>query len=201
MKGRPQASDLLVPSAGSSRDLGEEESGVRERSAREREAEGRAIQVQLERECGALVQGLEGVRFAFHGRVGPEARTLKGHAQALAHVRDGFMQVLGSVGAAPRFLHERSAFVEYLRGLAAFCHATLEAIGEHARSLDPQGKSPRGMELSFHVELAKNLHFDELEDEVGAELHEAGAYDPAVDAVRAAMDRLFHVARALENRL
>jgi len=181
--------------------LGREESGVRERSAKEREAEARGIQAQLERECRALVQGLEAVRFAFNGRVGPEARTLKGHAQALAHVRDGFLQVLGVVGEVPRLLHERSAFVEYLRGLAAFSHATLEAVGEHARSLDPQGKSARGSELSFRVELAKNLHFDELLGEVRDELDHAGTYDPAVDAVRAAIERLFHVARALEQRL
>lgn len=201
MKGRPHASGLLVPSAGSARDLGREESGVRERSAKEREQEARAIEVQLGRECAALVQGLEAVRFAFNGRVGAEARTLKGHAQALAHVRDGYLQVLGVVGLVPRLLHERSAFVEYLRGLAAFSHAALEAIGEHARSLGPQGTSARGAELSFRVELAKNLHFDELMSEVRDELEDAGAYDPSVDAVRAATERLFHVARALEQRL
>jgi hypothetical protein len=199
----PQISNLLVPSAASSRNLGEEQSGVRERSAAEREAEARGIGLQLEREGHALVQGLEALRFAFNGRSGAEMRTLKGRAQALAHVRDGLLQVLAAASSVPRLFRDGTAFVEYLRGVAAWSHATLEALWEHARSLGPTGQSSTGAPTDFawRVELAKNLHFDELMDEVEAELAEAGAYDPAVDAVRAAMERLFYVARALEARL
>ncbi len=200
----PQTSNLLVPSDASSRDLGKEESGVRERSAAEREAEARGIGLQLEREGHALVQGLEALRFAFNGRSGAEMRTLKGRAQALAHVRDGLLQVLAAASSVPRLFRDGTAFVDYLRGVAAWSHATLEALGEHARSLGPTGQSTSTgapTDFAWRVELAKNLHFDELMGEVEAELAEAGAYDPAVDAVRAAMERLFYVARALEARL
>lgn len=195
----PNISELLVPSEASSRSLGEEESGVR--SAADREAEARGIAFQLQREGHALVQGLEGLRFAFNGRTGAEARALKGRAQALAHVRDGFLQVLGAASEVPRLFRDGTAFVDYLRGIAAWSHATLEALGDHARSLGPQGSPSISAELASQVELAKNLHFDELMTEVEAELSEAGRYDPAVDAVRAAMERLFYVARALEARL
>ncbi len=191
-----EPNSLLVPSAGSSRELGREESGIQERSAAEREAAARGIAIQLEREAHALVQGMEALRFAFNGRGGPELRALKGRAQALAHVRDGFLQVLGAAGAVPRLFRDGTAFVEYLRGVAAWSHATLEALGAHARSL---GQGETG--FAWQIELAKNLHFDELMDEVESELAEAGTYDPAVDSVRAAMERLFYVARALEARL
>ena len=193
---RPE--DLLVPSAASSRELGEEESGVRARSAESRAAESRALSAQLERETRALVQGLEGVRFAFNGRSGAAVRALKGRAQALAHVRDGLLQVLGASASAPRLFRDGSAFVDYLRGVVAWAHATLEAIGENARALGPGVPHELPKDLTLRVELAKGLHFDDLVGEVEDELRRAGQYDPEIDAVRSAMARLVAVARALE---
>ena len=177
--------------------LPEEESGLRPatKSAADRDADAHGVLVQLEREVQALVRGLEAIRFALHPRTGPDARRLKGQAQGLAHVRDGLVQVLGAARGVPRLFREDTAFVEYLRGMAAWAHATREAIDDLARARETE----RGSRL--RVELAKSLHFEELVDEVERELAAEGAYDPAVDPVREALRRLVFVARALERQL
>ncbi len=195
MSSRPEnPSPFLLPSTPPRDAAGEEESGIRgAKSAEQRERDARGIQKQLQTEGQALMRGLEALRFAFNGRTGPQVRSLKGRAQALAHVRDGFLQVLGASADLPRLFRDDSAFVEYLRGIAAFAHATLEVLGDHARQGTDAGV------FAVQVELAKNLHFDELTCEVDRELDRAGLYDPAVDAVRAAMERLFYVASALEK--
>lgn len=174
----------------------EEGSGVRPTGSQVQRAEAaRGVVAQLDEEARSLVRGLEALRFALQSRTGPEGRRLKGQAQALAHVRDGFTQALGAARHVPRLFHGDSVFVEYLRGLAAWAHATLEAIDDRARARETE----RGSRV--RVELAKSLHFDELADEVERELAAEGAYDPAIDPVREAMGRLFFVARALEQQL
>ncbi len=177
-------------------ELAEEESGLRERRTVEQRAhDAYGIAVQLEREARALVHGLEAIRFALHTQTGAEARRIKARAQALAHVRDGLVQVLAVAAATPRLFVEGSAFVEYLRGLAAWAHATLEALDDCARGRDTAAN------LLARVELAKNLHFDDLAGEVERELRHEGVYDPAVGRVGEATARLIFVANVLESRL
>lgn len=194
--GGPRARELAESSAPGAPLLAEEESGLRPRKTQsQRDADAHGVILQLEGEAQALVRGLEAIRFALHPRTGPDARRLKGQAQALAHVRDGLVQVLGAARGVPRLFREDTAFVEYLRGLAAWAHATREAIDDLARARETE----RGSRV--RVELAKSLHFDELVGEVERELAEEGAYDPAVDPVREAMRRLVFVASALERQL
>ncbi|HRG96938.1 MAG TPA: hypothetical protein PLR99_11865 [Polyangiaceae bacterium] len=194
--GGPRARELAESSAPGAPALAEEESGLRPAKTRsQRDADAHGVLLQLEGEAQALVRGLEAIRFALHPRTGPDARRLKGQAQGLAHVRDGLVQVLGAARGVPRLFREDTAFVEYLRGLAAWAHATREAIDDLARARETE----RGSRV--RVELAKSLHFDELVGEVERELAEEGAYDPAVDPVREALRRLAFVASALERQL
>ncbi len=208
----PPKSRFLVPAQRGAMPLaplgGLEESGVRVRSHEDRAFEASQVLAQLEAEHGALMRGLEALRFLLARRVAgrePVAfRPLRGRAQALAGVRDGVAQLLGVAVSLEALLMPESALVEYLRGILAWAHATLEALRDLAQGIAEE--SPDFGWYKLRLELAENLHFVELEAQVQAELsaqraHGLQAEDPTVEAVRASAERLFHVARELEDLL
>jgi hypothetical protein len=137
-------------------------------------------------------------------------RTLEMRLADLCAMRDALATL--QLATADRRVHRLfvpdSPLADYLRGLYAWVQAVVRALDQLATSL--RDLAPDWALLRWRIEEAKNFHFDELHDDIRADLHALtivanagsfGANRPAVEDLSYAVERLFSTATALEEHL
>jgi hypothetical protein len=123
-------------------------------------------------------------------------RTLAGRVGDLLELRDalGELQHVSVEPRVQRLFVEDAPLSDYVRGLYAWVHAVVRALGHLA-----QGLSTRAVDWALYrwrIEEGKNFHFDELWEPIRADARSLG--DEALDD---ALAGIFVAASILEQRL
>jgi len=90
---------------------------------------------------------------------------------------------------------------DYLRGLCAWLHATLDAMDQLVAEL--WAGSPEYVKYRSRIQAAKNLHFDELEAPLLARLASShlASGEPVLAKLRVAVEELVYMTRRLDVQL
>ena len=136
--------------------------------------------------------------------------TLESRLVDLGALRDALAQVmLNTVDPrVQRLVVPEAPLAEYMRGLYAWSHAVLSALDHLSSSL--RKLEPDWALLRWRIEEAKNFHFDELHEQVRADIRALaiianggsfGAECPPIPELEYAVERLFSTAVSLEKHL
>ena len=137
-------------------------------------------------------------------------RTLETRIKDLGALRDALAAVhVATVDVRlQRVVMPESPLAEYMRGLYAWSHAVLSALDHLSSSL--RKLEPDWALLRWRIEEAKNFHFDELHEQVRADIRALaiianggsfGAECPPIPELEYAVERLFSTAVSLEKHL
>jgi hypothetical protein len=137
-------------------------------------------------------------------------RTLQARIADLGTLRDALTGVqLATVDPRlQRMVVPDSPLADYLRGIYSWAHAVLRALDHLASGM--RTLQPDWALLRWRLEEAKNFHFDELHEPIRADLlaltiiangGSFGASMPPIEELKAAVERLFETAAALEAHL